>query len=342
MKQYNWGIIGTGSISHLFAQGLRYASGANLYCVASRSKQKADAFARSHNIPVAYGSYEELAEDPHVEIVYIGTPNSFHCDNSLLCLQKKKAVLCEKPFALNAGQVEKMIYHARKNNCFLMEALWSRFLPSIQKVQWLVDNKVVGDPICIKADFGFLADYNEESRLFNPLLGGGSLLDIGIYPVFLAYLLFGYPDEISSHAVIAPTGVDLSTGIFLSWKSGQFAQLASSFNVDLDTEAVIYCSKGKITLHRKFHMPTRLSISTANEHKEISLDWKGNGYNYEAEEVMYCLSEGRLESQLLPLNFSLELMKLLQTIMNVAKKVPVLSGTHQSNSLKSVENSENF
>lgn len=322
MKQYNWGIIGTGSISHLFAQGLKDASGANLYCIASRSKQKADAFARSYNIPVAYGSYEELAEDPQVEIVYIGTPNSLHCDNSLLCLQNKKAVLCEKPFALNTTQVEKMIHHAHKNHCFLMEALWSRFLPSIQKVQWLIDNKVVGDPLCIKADFGFLANYNEESRLFNPQLGGGSLLDIGIYPVFLSLLLFGYPDEISSHAVMAPTGVDLSTGVFLSWKPGQFAQLVSSFDVDLDTEAVIYCTKGKITLHRRFHMPTRLSINTADGCKEIPLDWKGNGYNYEAEEVMHCLSEGRLESQLLPLNFSLQLMKLLQTILDVAKKVP--------------------
>ena len=206
MRQYKWGIIGTGSISHLFAQGLKDASGANLYCIASRSKQKADAFARNYNIPVAYGSYEELADDPHVEIVYIGTPNSLHCDNSLLCLQKKKAVLCEKPFAMNTDQVEKMIHYAQKNNCFLMEALWSRFLPSIQKVQWLIDNKVVGDPICIKADFGFLADYKEESRLFNPLLGGGSLLDIGIYPVF-SLSAFGYPDEISSHAVMAPTGL---------------------------------------------------------------------------------------------------------------------------------------
>lgn len=322
MRQYKWGIIGTGSISHLFAQGLKDASGANLYCIASRSKQKADAFARNYNIPVAYGSYEELADDPHVEIVYIGTPNSLHCDNSLLCLQKKKAVLCEKPFAMNTDQVEKMIHYAQKNNCFLMEALWSRFLPSIQKVQWLIDNKVVGDPICIKADFGFLADYKEESRLFNPLLGGGSLLDIGIYPVFLSFLLFGYPDEISSHAVMAPTGVDLSTGVFLSWKSGQFAQLASSFDVDLDTEAVIYCTKGKITLHRRFHMPTRLSINTADGCKEIPLDWKGNGYNYEAEEVMRCISEGRLESQLLPLSFSLQLMKLLQTILELAKKVP--------------------
>lgn len=322
MRQYNWGIIGTGSISHLFAQGLKDASGANLYCIGSRSRQKAEDFAKCYNIPVAYGSYEELAEDPQVQIVYIGTPNSLHCDNSVLCLQKKKAVLCEKPFALNTAQVEKMIHHAQENHCFLMEALWSRFLPSIQKVQWLIDNKVVGDPICIKADFGFLADYNEESRLFNPLLGGGSLLDIGIYPVFLSFLLFGYPDEISSHAVMASTGVDLSTGIFLSWKSGQFAQLASSFDVDLDTEAVIYCTKGKITLHRRFHMPTRLSISTANEHEEIPLTWKGNGYNYEAEEVMHCLSEGRLESQLLPLNFSLQLMKLLQTILDVAKKVP--------------------
>jgi predicted dehydrogenase len=315
MTTFNWGILGTGHITHKFVQGLTSAQGANLYCVASRSIQKAKEFADTYHIPVFYGSYEELANDPNVDIVYIATIHSLHCENTLLCLDHKKAVLCEKPFALNCEEVKRMIDSARRNKTFLMEAVWTNFLPSIQKVKELLRDKVAGEPVAIKADFGFLRPFDENHRFFMPHLGGGSLLEIGIYPVFLSLLLFGFPDECSAHVIKSPTGTDVTTGIFFSWKSGRFAQLMSSFSVDLDTEATIYCTKGKITLHNRFHMPTKLSLATNNQTVEIPLEWKGNGYNYEAEEVMGALSNHQIESPSLSHEFSLTLMYLLETIL---------------------------
>jgi predicted dehydrogenase len=323
MTPYNWGILGVGNISHKFAQGLRGAEGANLYCVASRSKQKAREFADRYQIPAYYGSYEELAKDPSVDIVYIGTLHSVHCENTLLCLENKKAVLCEKPFALNVEQVKRMIASAKKNNTFLMEALWTNFLPSIHKVRELLDTKALGEPIAIKADFGFNRPFDSNHRFFMPELGGSSLLEIGIYPVFLSLLLFGFPDRYSAHSVKSPTGTDITTGIFLSWKSGRFAQLTSSFAVDLDTQADIYSTKGKITLHKRFHMPTKLTVTENDETREIPLEWRGNGYNYEAEEVMRCLSENRIESPSLTHEFSLELMHLLETLVTSNASIPV-------------------
>jgi predicted dehydrogenase len=323
MTQYNWGILGVGNISHKFVQGLRDVVGANCYCVASRSKQKAREFADLYQIPTSYGSYEELVKDPLVQVVYLATIHPLHCENTILCLEHKKAVLCEKPFAMNALEASRMIASAKKNNTFLMEALWTNFMPSILKVRELLEAKVVGEPIAIKADFGFNRPFDGNHRFFMPELGGSSLLEIGIYPVFLSLLLFGFPDHYSAHSIKSPTGTDVTTGIFLSWKSGRFAQLTSSFAVDLDTQADIYCTKGKITLHKRFHMPTKLTVTENDETREIPLAWKGNGYNYEAEEVMRCLSENRIESPSLTHEFSLELMHLLETLITSNASIPV-------------------
>jgi predicted dehydrogenase len=318
--RYNWGILGTGNISHKFVTGLRDAEGAQVCCVASRSLQRAKEFADQYGITTYYGSYEELAKDPLVQIVYIATVHSLHCENTVLCLENKKAVLCEKPFALNTDQVKRMIASAKANNTFLMEALWTNFLPSIKKVKELLRDKVMGEPVSIQADFGFLKPFDKDHRFFKPELGGGSLLEIGIYPVFLSLLLFGFPDNLTAHSVLSPTNTDITTGIFLSWKSGQFAQLTSSYAVELDTEAVIHCTEGKITLHKRFHMPTKLSITKNDETTEIPITWKGNGYNYEAEEVMRCLSNNQIESPKLSHEFSFSLMYLLERIAMWQKK----------------------
>ena len=219
MTQYNWGILGVGNISHKFVKGLRDSLGANCYCVASRSKQKAREFADHYHIPVYYGSYEELAKDPSVQVVYIATIHPLHCENTILCLEHKKAVLCEKPFAMNTREAKRMIASAQKNNTFLMEALWTKFLPSIHKVKELIETKAVGEPIAIKADFGFNRPFDSNHRFFIPELGGSSLLEIGIYPVFLSLLLFGVPDHYSAHSVKSPTGTDITTGIFFSRNS---------------------------------------------------------------------------------------------------------------------------
>jgi len=314
MRTFNWGILGTGHIAAKFVEGLRSAAGANVYAVASRDLIKAQEFAAEHGITVAHGSYESLVEDPDVDIVYIATPNNLHYPNTLMCINAGKATLCEKPFALNSDQLEKMVSLARHKNIFLMEALWTRFLPTITKVVNLVGSGEIGDIHMVKADFGFKAAYSPEGRLFNKELGGGALLDIGIYPVFLALLLLGKPRTVKSLATKSPTGTDLTNAITMTHANGGVSVLASSFAVNLETEAIIVGTEGCITLHRMFHMPTRISVTRNGETRDVPVELRGNGYNYEAEEVMNCLRNGRTESNILTLDFSIELMGVLEEI----------------------------
>ena len=310
----NWGIIGTGNIANKFAKGLSFAKGAHIYAVASRNQNKALEFAERYSIPIAYGSYDDLVADIHIDIIYIATPNHLHHSNTLTCLNAGKPVLCEKPFALNSSQVQEMIELARRKNIFLMEALWTRFLPTISKVQQLISEGVIGEVKILKADFGFKALYNKDSRLFSPQMGGGSLLDIGIYPIFLSLLLFGKPVEIKSLQILAPTRTDMSTGMVFAHQNGEMSILTSSFAVNLETQAEIVGTEGTIVLHRMFHMPTFISINKNGQSKKMPLKIKGNGYNYQAEHVMQCMEKGLIESPILPLSFSLDLMNIIDEI----------------------------
>ena len=311
---YRWGIIGAGKISEKFAEGLKSASKAECYAVASRDISKAEEFAAKNGFAKAYGSYEAMLSDPDVDIVYIATPNNLHHSNTIAALSAGKNVLCEKPFALNSNELKDMIDLARSKKLFLMEALWSRFLPSIIKAKELIESNKLGKAHVVQADFGFYSGYNPEGRLFNPSLGGGSLLDIGIYSVFLSLFLFGYPDEISALSVKSPSGTDNTNGIIFSYDDGRVASLMSSFAVNLDTEARIYCDKGKITLHRMFHCPTSVTVSEGNVTEKLPIEFSGNGYNYEADEVMRCLDLSLTESPLWNLDSSIELIKLLDEI----------------------------
>lgn len=315
MKTTNWGILGTGKIAGKFIEGLETVKGAKAYAVASRTEEKALEFANQYSVQVGYGSYAEMVNDPLVDVIYIATPNNLHYENTMLCLQAGKAVLCEKPFALNSSQLKEMIALAKEKKVFLMEALWTRFLPTIDKVMGLIASGAIGEPHMIKADFGFKANYSPESRLFDPALGGGSVLDIGIYPIFLSMLLFGKPTTVKSLAINAPTGTDMSTGMLLSHDKGRLSVLASSFAVSLETKAEIVGTEGTITLHRMFHMPTSISITVNGKTKKVPVKMKGNGYNYEAEEVMRCLAKGQLESEKMPHLFSLDLMEVIDEIL---------------------------
>jgi predicted dehydrogenase len=316
MKSYNWGILGTGNIAVIFIEGLQSVKGANVYAVASRNEEKALEFANQNSIQVAYGSYQELVQDPLVDVIYIATPNNLHYENTKMCLNAGKAVLCEKPFALNSSQLEEMVALARSKKVFLMEALWTRFLPTIEKVINIIDSGAIGEPHLIKADFGFKAEFNPENRLFDAALGGGSVLDIGIYPLFLSQLLFGKPIAVKSLSVKASTGTDMTAGIILTHEKGRMSLLASSFAVSLETKAEIVGTEGTITLHRMFHMPTSISITKDGKTKKVPVKIKGNGYNYEAAEVMICLSKGKTESDKLPLSFSLNLMKTIDDVLH--------------------------
>ena len=314
-KTYNWGIIGPGRIAHKFAQDLDKLPNARLHAVASRSEERARAFALQYGAPHAYGAYEEITTCPDLDVVYIATPHPGHRDNAVMCLQAGIPVLCEKAFAMNSRQVQEMVDAARANDTFLMEALWTRFTPSTTKALELIGHGMIGDVLSVKADFGFRAAYDPNSRLFNPALGGGSLLDIGIYPVFLALLILGKPAEIQAAAHLGATGVDEELGMLFKYTGGQLAHLHSTLRAFTKTEAFIYGERGAIHLHTRWHEPTTLSLILEDRRpQDYRFDYHTNGYSYEAEEVMHCLEHGLKESPLLPLSFSQDLMAVLDGV----------------------------
>ncbi len=319
MHTTNWGIIGLGKIAHKFASDLKQIPNARLHAVASQSLSRAQAFAEEYQVPHAFGSYDDIVHCPDLHVVYIATPHVQHCANTLLCLQHGIPVLCEKPFAMNAQEAQQMIMTARAQGTFLMEALWTRFLPTIEKTLQIIDAGTIGSVLSIKADFGFKAPFDPQSRIFNRALGGGALLDIGIYPAFLALLLLGQPQQIKALAQFGSTGVDEDLGAILQYSDGRLAHLHATLLARTKTEAFIYGEKGLIHLHTRWHEPTSISLLLPNERPQLfQFDFKGYGYAHEAMHVMQCLQEGKTESSLLPMDFSLELMTLLDAIRQEA------------------------
>jgi predicted dehydrogenase len=314
MTKTNWGIIGLGKIAHHFVRDLQTVENANLYAVASRSQAKADTFLKQYQADMAYGSYDDLLADQNVDIVYIATPHVYHKENSIAVLKSGKAVLCEKPFAMNTNEVEEMIEVAQAENQFLMEALWTNFMPTIKKLTELCDQKTYGDITNLQADFCFKPEYDPQSRLFNPKLGGGALLDIGIYPVYLALKLLGNPDKISAHAKMTQTGVDLQTKITFEYKNGIIAELYCSFDENTPSEATIRFQDAEIKLHSRFHETDKLSIIQNSNEKLIDFEYKAKGYHFEIMHAQECLQQGLKESPLMPFKFSKLLISTLDEI----------------------------
>ena len=314
IKTYNWGILGAGKIAGKFVEDLQKVPGANIYAVASRSLDRATEFASENNVSKSYGNYLELVKDKEVDIIYIATPHVFHFDHTMLALEHKKAVLCEKPFAMNREQVVEMIAKAKKENVFLMEALWTYFLPHYQYVLKLIATKKYGKLKELKADFGFDAPYNTEKRIFNKELGGGSLLDVGIYPVFAALTTLGIPDKITAHAQIGETGVDENCDIQFNYKDGAIANLKSSIKETTPTEAILKFEDAEITINSRFHQPSCITIKTEKREETINFEVDTHGYNFEVIHVQEMLSENRTESNIMSFEKSLELIDILDTI----------------------------
>lgn len=314
MKTINWGILGLGKIAHYFATDLLTVPGSKLYAVASRSQTKADQFGNQYNAVKKYGSYEDLAQDPAVDIVYIATPHVRHYSDSLLCILNKKAVLCEKPFAMNATQVEQMIASAKANNVFIMEALWTRILPHFQFVLEEINSGKYGKIKTITADFCFKAPANPQGRLYNKDLGGGALLDVGIYPVFCALALLGKPETIEAQAKIGKTGVDEETTITFTYPDHQKAYLKGGIAQETPTTATIICDKGLIYIESRFHQTDK--VKTVLEGVEVNHDfeYQAKGYNYEAAHVAKLLRAGKKESPLMTHDFSKLLIETLDQI----------------------------
>ena len=315
----NWGIIAPGRIAHKFAHDLQLVENARLHAVASRSWQRANDFAREYHVPHAFGSYEALLSCPDLDVVYVASPHSEHCAHALLCLEHGIPVLCEKPLAMNSAQVRQMIAAAQANDVFFMEAIWTRFIPLFEETKRMVAEGLIGGIQMLRADFGFRAEYPPEHRLFNVELGGGALLDVGIYPIFFALSFLGKPDEVQASAVFGKTGADDSCAMLFKYNNGSLAILDASLQVKTDTEAFLYGEKGTIQLHSRFHHPEELSVSFYDKPSEsMGMKYTGHGYSHEIVEVMECLKNGKKESEKLPLSFSLELMEVLDWVRREA------------------------
>lgn len=311
-----WGILSTGWIAHQFATDLAHASNGVAYAVGSRTQESADEFARNHGIPVAYATYEELVSDPEVDAIYIGTPHPFHKENALLALRAGKPVLCEKPFTVNSAELEEIVAYARQQKLFLMEAMWSRYIPANAKVrEWLAAERI-GEVRLVKADLGFRADWNPEGRLLNPALGGGALLDVGIYPISFASMVFGpHPEAVSSTVHIGETGVDEHFSLLLSYGDGKSASLNGGIRLKLHEEAYVYGTEGYIVVKGTLVNPKSAELYIGGELVETFEDDRASiGYSFEAEEVGRCLQAGLTESPVMTLDESVAILKLLDGV----------------------------
>ena len=310
MNKTRWGIIGTGSIASKFAAGLRDAEDAELVAVGSRSEQTASAFAREHGAAHAHASYSELAEDPEVDAIYIATPHVLHRENALTCIAGGKAVLCEKPFAMNARESEEMVAAARSRGTFLCEAMWTRFLPGTRRVRELISSGAIGEPRQLECDFGFRTELDPEGRLFNPALGGGALLDVGIYCVAYARMVFGCPPaEMHSSAHIGETGVDEQSAYLFRYESGALARMSSATRTQTAHRATISGTEGSIEIPGFWHAQELIVNGELERHPH-----KGNGYTHEAIAVGEALAAGEVECAEIPLDETLEIARTLDEL----------------------------
>jgi predicted dehydrogenase len=319
-EKIRWGILGGGNIANKFAADLRLVKEAELVAIGSRDEQRAKEFAALYGIPNVYNTYEELVKSA-VDVIYVATPHGFHHKHVMLCLNAKKAVLCEKAFALNSHQALEMIRTARENRVFIMEAFWSKFLPQYKKVIELLNSGAIGEVKWLQADFGFRAPDPAPQRLYDPLLGGGALLDIGIYPVFLAQSLLGKPEKIAASMTPYTTGVDEQCCMTLTHPGGAISSLSCTFAVDTPIQAVIAGTLGRIEMHNRFHNPSSTVYLISGkggkpEEQEVYRE-DGYGYQFEAQHVTDCLLEGLTESPVMTHQDTLELMETLDAIRKV-------------------------
>lgn len=318
-KKSRWGIVGLGNIAHQFVQDLLLLHDVEIVACASRTISNAQNFSKKYNIPKNYGSYEEIFKDEEVDIIYIATTHDSHAELSISAMKKGKHVLCEKPLAVNKKQVQMMVDASRMYNVFLMEAFWSRFNPSIRAVLNHVKNKDIGEVNYVNSDFTFYRDDKTESRMLNMDLAGGSLLDMGVYPVFLAYSIFGKPKQILAAGRLHSTGVDLQTAAIFKYKNG-IANMMSGFNSQSDMIAKIYGTEGRIFIHPIWHEAQGYTLIKGNDGKYETLDFSlptnGKGFTYEIEECIKCISQDKIESDLWSHQNSLDLAEITDEIRN--------------------------
>lgn len=314
-QKIRWGILATGGIAHVFAADLKLLENAELVAVGSRSPENAEKFANDFDIPLRFGSYEELAACSEVDAVYIATPHPFHKENAILCLNAGKAVLCEKPFAMNAIEAREMIAAARANNVFLMEAMWVRFTPLFQKVKSWLKDELIGDVRYLQSDFGFRSDKGFESRVFNPNLGGGALLDVGVYPIsFASYVFDRQPATIKTSGYFGKSGVDEQGSFIFEYDSNKTASIFSANTLETKRESIIFGTNGFIHIYGPWNQLRHVCITIGDKEIIEEFPLLGRGYTYQAIEVMDCLAKGKTESDILTLDETLTIMETMDSI----------------------------
>ncbi len=310
-----WGLIGLGLISRKFAKGLAFAPDAEVYAVASRSQEKADAFGTEFGAANCYGSYEDLANDPNVDVAYIGTPNNYHLEHTLLCLKAGKHVLCEKPFAVNAKEAQVMIDCAREKNLFLMDAFWTRYFPVMVKLRELLADKVIGDVMLVTADFGGRGPVVPEKRHFNPDLAGGAMLDVGSYCLQFASMIYGkQPQDIVSQVAIGETGVDELSVVVCKYSDYEMATLTSALRLGTPHEARVMGTEGYIAIPDFWHPSELTVVRRGGAPETLRFPYEGEGFQFEAIEVGECIRAGETESAVYPLDETLAIMRTLDRI----------------------------
>lgn len=311
-----WGIIGTGGIATAFVTDLGLLPDAEVVAVGSRSQESADAFGDSFDIARRHPSYQSLVEDPDVDVVYVSTPHTGHFAAAMLAIEAGKAVLCEKPFTLNATEAAELVAAARRRGVFLMEAMWTRFLPHVVRIRELLADGILGDIRTVQADHGQWSPHDPEHRLLNPALGGGALLDLGIYPVSFASMVLGTPSRVAAVSTPASTGVDAQTSLLLEHPGGQHAVLTTTLEARSPTRAAIVGTLARIEIEPKFYAPTTFTAvavdgTVLERYDEVH---EGGGLRHQAAEVARCLADGRLESTVMPLDESVAIMATLDEV----------------------------
>ncbi|MFH8620967.1 Gfo/Idh/MocA family protein [Streptomyces vietnamensis] len=314
-RTVRWGILATGGIAERFTKDLLALDGTEVVAVASRTEASAKAFADRFGIPRAYGEWAGLFADESVDVVYVATPHHAHRTATVLALEAGKAVLCEKALTLNAREAEEVAALARDRGLFLMEAMWMYCNPLIRRIAELVRGGAIGEVRTVQADFGLLGPSDAGHRLRDPAVGGGALLDLGVYPVSFAQLLLGEPSAVHAHARISPEGVDLNTGMLLGWDSGASALLSCSLEADTPLTASVTGTEGRIDVPRGFFFPERFTLRrNGHEPEEFVSTDDPLSFRHEAAEVMRCLRAGETESPLVPLDGSLAVMRTLDAV----------------------------
>ena len=314
-KTVNWGVLATGGIAGTFASDLPLVPGANLAAVGSRSPESAAAFAERYGFARAHGSWSALAADPEVDVIYVATPHAFHFEAAMACLAGGKAVLCEKPMTLDLATSARLVQEARTRGLFLMEAMWMRCNPAIRRITQLIADGALGEVTAVQADFGLQGPFEASHRLRDPALGGGALLDLGVYPINLAHLILGSPATVQSWAHLTPEGVDDNTGLLFGYESGAVASLTCGLIGETRNAASITGTRGRIDVPSGFFVPRSFVLHRSGaEPEEFAFDFEGRGYQFEAAEVQRCLAEGLPESPLMPHATTLDIMTLMDTI----------------------------